>query len=185
MTLDEMKSIPDPARAALEADDWTVEKLSTAAIRELTGYSGIGKATAQKIIVEAQNILNKWMLTETEALDRQAQLAVMPLEMIIQELIDDGLTLQVIALSPVRNLEGHKGINRELAARLISRAMEMVNEKGLLESRGVVQNDAPYKKTSAAFPEEWLSGVVEPPPMSVRVRRSFEQAKADYEAENG
>lgn len=184
-SLNELKAVPSQALEALEADNWTIEELSTASVKELTGYSGIGKATGQKIIVEAQSILDKWMLTETESLDRQAQLEVMPADAIIRELIDDGLTLQVIALSPVKVLEGHRGISRELAAKVISRAMEMVNERGLLESKGIVINDAPYKKTFAGFPEEWLSGAVEPPPMSVRVKRVFDQAKAEYEAGHG
>jgi len=36
--------------------------------------------------------------------------------------------------------------------------------------------------TSAAFPEDWLSGQTAPPPMSLRVQRIFDQAVRDYQA---
>lgn len=181
----ELKTITSQTVQILEADEWTIEKLSTASTKELTGYSGIGRTTAQKIIDEAQEILNDQMLSESEILDHKTSLATLPVDEVIQALVAEGLTIQVLALSPVRSLDGHRGIDRALAAQVISRAQGMVNEQGLLESKGIIISNVPEKPSSPAFPEEWLSGAEIPPPMSVRVKRTFDKAKAIYEAENG
>lgn len=191
MNLDELKSVTTPVAKVLGGNGWTVEKLSTASVKDLTGYPGIGKVTAQRIIAEAQEAFNQERLAESKTLDYQARWSVLSVESIVNELINDGLSLEVLALSPVRNLEGHKGIDRALATKIISHCQGEINKRKLYESQVLARGgtlaryigQAPNR--SAAFPEEWLSGAINPPPMSVRVKRAFDQAKAEYEAENG
>lgn len=115
----------------------------------------------------------------------------------IEALNRDGWTVDLLALASVRALTGYKGIGNATAAKIISQAQDRVNEHGLYESRqqqdeairlahlsGQPQGgdyNPVYPESSPAFPVEWLSGEVEPPPMALRIRRNFEGARLAYE----
>lgn len=117
-------------------------------------------------------------------------------EDMIEALGRDGWTVDLLALASVRALTSYKGIGDATAAKIISQAQDRVNEHGLYESkqqqdeairlaRGSGLSTPVYPETSPAFPVEWLSGAVEPPPMGVRIRRNFEAAKLAWEVKHG
>ena len=183
MTL-ELKSLKSEALALLEADGWTVEKLAVATVKELVGYKGIGRVGAANAIAEAAEALNEQGLNEAGQLAEENYYQKAPSAKILTDWEDEGLPIEIVALSTSRALAAMKGIDEALALRLISAAQGIVNKRGLYQSR-VVTSGSPVRKTSAAFPEEWLSGKVEPPQMSIRVRRNFEAAQREYKAANG
>jgi ribosomal protein S13 len=181
MRLSELKSVNAQVGLLLEANDLTVEKLATATPRALTKFKGIGQVTAKRIIIEAGQLVNIEKADEARQMARQVYLQKAPTRKLVDDLIEeDGFSLQSLALAPVRALEGHKDIDAALAARIISQAQGQLNAQMLYEGRSGHYSGLP-KETSAAFPVEWLSGQVAPPPMAIRVKRIFEQAKADYE----
>lgn len=100
---------------------------------------------------------------------------------IVERLEADRWTIQDLALATIAQLSGYDGVGAKTAAKIISLAQTQVNEQGLYESAQQKRSSPVYLQGStAAFPEEWLSGEVEPPPMSVRVKRAFEGAVIDY-----
>jgi hypothetical protein len=98
---------------------------------------------------------------------------------ILKDWEEAGLSLKAVALSSAQALVVMKGIDESLALRLISKAQDIVNERGLYESR-IIAPAGSVRQTSSAFDEKWLSGEVEPPPMSIRVRQNFERAQEEY-----
>lgn len=54
----------------LEKDDWTMEQLSTATARDLAAYRGVGRITAQNIILEARGLVNEAKLHEAVTLQQ-------------------------------------------------------------------------------------------------------------------
>lgn len=57
MSLEKLKTLTDDTRELLEADDWTIERLAHARKSDLTPYKGIGDVTAERIIDEAELVL--------------------------------------------------------------------------------------------------------------------------------
>jgi hypothetical protein len=96
---------------------------------------------------------------------------------------DDSLPIEAVALSSAQALAALKGIGESLALRLISKAQDLVNERGLYQSR-IVTPGGPTRQINSAFDERWLSGEIEPPSMSIRVRRNFEKAQREYKEAN-
>ena len=92
--------------------------------------------------------------------------------------------LQDIALSSSTALAKIKDIDGGLALTLISVAQDMLNQEKLYESRTtyIGGGAANVPAASAAFPTEWLSGAIGPPPMGVRVKRNFDRAQEAYKA---
>lgn len=189
MRLNDFRTITSQVAKLLEADKWTVDKLATATVKDLTGYTGIGKVTAEKIIAEAGEYVNQAGLSEAERLERERYLATAPVRKIVEDLAGEGFSLDMLALLHVSNLEGYKLISHDLAKEIISFAQKEINRQKLFESRAMATQAAVQQQSgnavqqqggNSAFPVEWLSGQVNPPPMSVRVRRAFEQAKAAY-----
>jgi hypothetical protein len=88
-------------------------------------------------------------------------------------------------LTSARALAALKGIDEALALRLISKAQDLVNKRGLYQSRIAAVPASPPRQINAAFDEKWLSGEVEPPLMSNRIRRNFEAAQGEYRVANG
>jgi len=86
-------------------------------------------------------------------------------------------------LSSAQALVALKGIDEQLALRLISAAQDIVNKRGLYESK-IIAPGGSVRQISAAFDERWLSGEIEPPEMSIRIRRNFEEARREYRAAN-
>jgi hypothetical protein len=183
MTL-ELKSLKDEAIALLEADGWTLEKLAVATVKKLTAYKGIGRVGAAKAIAEAAEILNQQGLEDADRLAEEHYYQKAPLAAILKYWKDGGLPVKVIALSSARALATLKDIDETLALRLISEAQDIVNKRGLYQSR-IATPGGPTRQINAAFDEKWLSGEVEPPPMSIRVRRNFLEAQKEYRAANG
>jgi hypothetical protein len=187
MSLSDIGALNQKQAAMLEFDEWTVEKLAVATVKKLTEYIGIGKITATGTIAEAIEILNERGLDEAKdlALEHHYQKASRATRAtILKHWEDSGLPIKAVALSSARALAALKGIDETLALQLISNAQGIVNKRGLSQSR-IVAPGSPLRQTSAAFDERWLSGEVEAPPMSIRVRRNFEEAKKEYRAANG
>lgn len=184
MTL-ELKSLKPEAAALLEADNWTIEKLAVSTVTRLVMYKGIGKVTARKVIAEAAEILNDQGLDEAGQLASEHYYQKTPLAKILTDWEEADLPLKNVALTSARALAALKGVDEALALRLISKAQGLVNKRGLYQSRSVITAGGTARETNAAFDEKWLSGEVEPPAMSTRVRRNFEAAKREYRAANG
>jgi hypothetical protein len=184
MKLSELKTLTTSQAEILEANGWTVKSLAIAEAKILTSYKGIGKVTAQKVISEAANMVNKSGLNEAEALELERYYQKTPSWKVLEDWEMDGLSIQNVALATAGGLAALKGINESQALILISHAQTIVNKQKLYESRQSAPGAVP-KTTSAAFPVEWLSGQVEPPAMSVRVKANFDKAKAEYEAVDG
>lgn len=182
MKLNKLKSITKNVAGLLEADNWTVDQLSTSSITALTQYEGIGKKTAEKIIAESAKILNERGLEESEILAWENFLRKASPASITKKLIEDdeNVTIESLALSTIGDLAQYS-IDEGLAAKIISYAQDEVNRQGLYDS-GVVS--AATKSSNPAFPDEWLSGEVPPPPMGVRVKRAFDAAVKDYKWRN-
>lgn len=56
--LTDLKSLKPEWALVLAGDKWTVSKLATADIKQLTPCAGIGDVTAQRIIGEARQLVN-------------------------------------------------------------------------------------------------------------------------------
>jgi ribosomal protein S13 len=184
MKLSELKSLTGPQAATLEANGRTVENLATSTVKQLTAYKGIGKITAQKVIEEAAALINSQGLEDAEQLAKERYYQKAPARKIVEDWVrDDGMILQDIAMASAHALAAVKGIKFDQALEIISAAQDILNKEKLYESRqigGSVPETVPA--TSAAFPAEWLSGAVEPPPMGARVARNFERAQEAYKA---
>jgi hypothetical protein len=183
MTLAELKSLKGDVATMLDAAGWTVEKLATATVKGLMVHKGIGRVGAAKIIAEAAEILNAQGLEDADRLARERYYQKAPLTKILEDWEEAGLPLDVVALTSNIALAALKGIDEAFAMRLISKAQDIVNRRGLYQSRALP--GGPTRKINAAFDEKWLSGEADPPEMSVRVKRNFEQAKNEYRAANG
>lgn len=183
MTL-ELKSLKPEAAALLMADGWTIEKVAVATVKKLMAYKGIGRIGAAKAISEAAEMLNEQALEDADRLELEHYYQKAPHTKILEYWEDDGLPIKAVALSSARALAARKGIDESLAMRLISHAQGIVNKRGLYQSR-IVAPGSPLRQTNAAFDEKWLSGEIQPPSMSIRVRRNFEQAQKEYKAVNG
>lgn len=168
----------------LELDGWIIEKLAVATVGELVAYSGIGKIGAGKIIAEAAEILNEQGLVDADRLASERYYQKAPLPKVLTDWEEDGLPLKDVALTSARALGALKGIDEALAMRLISKAQDLLNFRGLYQGR-VYMGGVSVRQINAAFDEKWLSGEVEPPPMSHRIRRNFEAAQREYKAANG
>lgn len=59
MKLTENKHVPKALVVTLEAAGWTISKLSTAGLKQLTRYPGIGAVTAKRIIEESREMMNE------------------------------------------------------------------------------------------------------------------------------
>lgn len=175
----ELKSLKREPLALLEADGWTIEKLAVATIRKLTTYSGIGRVGAKKIIAEAIEITNEQGLEDADRLAEEHYYQKAGLAKILTDWEKNGLPLKVVALSSARALVALKGIDESLTLQLISKAQDIVNKRGLYQSRMVIPG-GDVRQTNSAFDERWLSGEIDPPPMSIRVRRNFEEAQREY-----
>lgn len=178
MSLNDMKSLTEMQRRLLEDDDWTVEKLARAEVKELTKVKGIGTATAPKIISEALGIINISSLDSPKG----SQYQNVPPRKVVLDWEEQGMNVLEIALASAGALVATKGVSQDLAIEVISAAQSIVNERNLYQGRqtaAIVMSSNPHA-VSPAFPEEWLSGKVEPPQMSVRIKANFDQAKAAY-----
>jgi SpoU rRNA methylase family enzyme len=178
MTL-ELKSLKAEPLALLDADGWTVEKLAVTTVKKLMAYKGIGRIGAKKAIAEAAEILNAQGLEDANKLAAEYYYQKSSLAKILADWEDGGLPTKTVALTPARALAALKGIDESLALRLISEAQDIVNKRGLYQSRIAAPGGA-VRQTSPAFDEKWLSGEAEPPEMSRRVRRNFEAARREY-----
>lgn len=186
MNIDDLTCITKPQAETLKAADWTIDNLAAATIKELTGIKGIGKKTAERITEEARALLNATGLEEARQLAKERYYQKAPAAKIAEDWGEEGLTLENIALASAQALEAVKGIPYERALQVISYAQAELNRLKLEESKMVTfaGGGASKKAVSSAFPEEWLSGEVPPPPMGVRVQRAFDKAKEAYEAAN-
>jgi hypothetical protein len=182
MSLDMMETLNDNQAAMLAIDGWTVEKLAVGTVKELTSYKGIGRVGAKNIIAEAAEILNEQGLEDAEQLAEERYYQKAPLAKVLTDWEDEGLDIQEVALTSARALAALKGIDEDLAIRLISKAQDLINQRGLYQSKAVVPYGGTPRETSPAFPVAWLIGDEEPPPMSTRVRRLFDKAKEEYQA---
>lgn len=178
MTL-ELKSLKSEAAALLEADAWTIETIAVATVKKLMAYKGIGRVGAAHIIAEATEKLNEQGLEDADRLALEHCYKKASHATILKYWEDGGLPIKAVALSSARALAALKSIDETLALQLISNAQGIVNKRGLSQSRIATSGDA-VRQTSAAFDEKWLSGEVEAPPMSIKVRRNFEQAQKEY-----
>jgi hypothetical protein len=180
----ELKSLKPEAVSLLEADGWTIEKLAVATIKELVAYKGIGRVGGGNAIAEATEILNQQGLEDAETLAIERYYQKAPLAKILTDWEEAGLSIEAVALSSARALVVLKNIEKSLALKLISAAQNIVNKRALYQSR-VATPGAEARQINPAFDEKWLSGEVEPPPMSLRVQRNFEKAQREYRAANG
>jgi hypothetical protein len=183
MSLSDIGALNQKQAAMLEFDNWTVEKLAVAAVKDLVTYKGIGRVGAAKAIAEAAGIVNKQGAEDAGRLAVERYYQKAPLAKILTDWEADGLLLEAVALSSARALAALKGIDEPLALRLISKAQDLVNERGLYQSR-ITAPGGPTRQINAAFDERWLSGEIEPPPMSIRVQRNFENAQREYKETN-
>jgi hypothetical protein len=183
MTLAELKSLKGDVATMLDAAGWTVEKLATATVKGLMVHKGIGRVGAAKIIAEAAEILNAQGLEDADRLARERYYQKAPLTKILEDWEEAGLPLDVVALTSNIALAALKGIDEDFAMRLIKEARKLVNRRGLYQSRALPGGPTRHQ-TNAAFDEKWLSGEADPPEMSIRVKRNFEQAKKEYRAAN-
>lgn len=182
MTL-ELKSLKREVLTLLDTDGWTVEKLAVATVKELVAYKGIGRVGAAKAIAEAAGIVNEQGAEDAGRLAAERYYRKAPLAKILTDWEEADLPFEAVALSSARALAALKGIDESLALRLISKAQDLVNERGLYQSR--IVTPGPTRQINSAFDERWLSGEIEPPPMSIRVRRNFEEAQRKYKEANG
>jgi hypothetical protein len=187
MSLNEIKALTEKTRGLLEADNWTIEKLATATVRDLTKYAGIGKATAPRIISEAMGIVNETGAQDSERLAKELYYQNSPSWKILKDWEKEGMAIEDIAVASAGALAAVKGISMEQSLQLISEAQGIVNKRGLQSSRVVRGGGSigAVPAISAAFDEEWLNGKVQPPEMSVRVKRNFEEAKQAYKEKYG
>lgn len=181
----ELKSLKAEVAEALKADEWTVESLAVATVKELVIYRGVGRIGAAKIIAEAAEMLNERGLATSDTLAMENYYQTSSSAKVLKDWEDNGLPIRAVALTTARALAALKGIDEALAIRLISEGQNIVNRRGLYQSRVAVLGDGPSRQTNAAFDEKWLSGEVEPPPMSIRVKRNFDEAQRGYRAANG
>lgn len=179
MNLSDVEALNQKQMAMLVLDGWTVEKLAVSTIEKLTSYNGIGKVTAAKVIAEAAEILNEQGAEDAGRLAVEHYYQKAPPAKILKDWEDGGLPIKVVALTSMQALAALKGIDEKLALRLISAAQDIVNKRGLYQSR-ITTPAGSIRQNSPAFDEGWLSGEVEPPPMSIRVRRNFERAQKEY-----
>lgn len=177
-----LKSLKPEAAALLEAGGWTIEKLATATAKELV-TKGIGRVGADKAIAEAAEVLNAQGLDEAQDLAGEHYYQKASLSKILTDWEEGGLSIKIIALTSARALAALKGIDEALALRLISTAQDLLNKRGLYQSRMVLPGGT-TRQINAAFDEKWLSGEIEPPAMSIRVRRNFEAAQREYRETN-
>jgi hypothetical protein len=182
-SLDMMDTLNRDQAARLAMDVWTIEKLAIATVKELMTYKGIGRIGARKIIAEATEILNERGLEDADRLAEEHYYQKAPLAKILTDWEEGGLPAKAVALSSAASLAVMKGIDELLALRLISKAQDVVNKRGLYQSR-IATPRGGVRQTNAAFDEKWLSGEVIPPAMSIRVRRNFERARREYRANN-
>jgi hypothetical protein len=183
MSLSDIGALNHKQAGLLEFHEWTIEKLAMATIKELVKYAGIGEITARRAIAEASAILNEQGLEAAEALAEEHYYQKAPLAKILTDWEEGGLPAKAVALSSAASLAVMKGIDEPLALRLISKAQDVVNKRGLYQSR-IATPRGGVRQTNAAFDEKWLSGKVVPPAMSIRVRRNFERARREYRANN-
>jgi hypothetical protein len=179
MRLNDLTTLTKPQVEILETNDWTVERIAAAEVKELTALKGIGQVGAKKAIAEAATLVNTSGLVEAGRLALEVYYQKTPSWKVLEDWEIDGLPIQNVALATAGGLAVLKGIDEGRALILISEAQTIVNKQKLQESRQPAPGAVP-KTTSAAFPVEWLSGQVEPPAMSVRVRATFDKAKAEY-----
>lgn len=179
MSLSDIGALNHTQAAMLEFNNWTIEKLAVATVRELVAYKGIGKKTATKAITEAAEILNEQGLDEADQLATEHYYQKASPARVLTDWEKGGLSIEVVALSSARALAALKGIDEALAPRLISAAQGIVNKRGLYQSR-IYMPGISVRQINAAFDEKWLSGEVEPPSMSIRIRRNFEQIQREY-----
>lgn len=59
VNLADNKHIPKALMDTLEADEWTISKLSTTGLKQLTRYPGIGAVIAKRIIEESREMMNE------------------------------------------------------------------------------------------------------------------------------
>lgn len=163
----------------LESNGWAVSDIATANVSQLTRLKGIGRVTAEKVILEAVELLNTEGLQEAEHLAMERYYQKAPPAKVLEDWEEEGLFTLDVALYSASALALLKGITEDQALKIISYAQGVVNKEKLYESK--VNSLAPPKPSSPAFPEKWLSGEEEPPPMSIRIRRNFEKAKVEYE----
>lgn len=187
MKLNDLKSLNDRAAQILAADDWTIERLSTATVKQVSAYSGIGRVTARRAIDEAAQALNEQGVEVSAQLANKQYYQKSPPRKIVSDWHKDGMSLLDIALASSSALAKIKGIEEALALTLISAAQDMLNKEKLYESQNVYIGGgaATVPAASAAFPAEWLSGAVAPPLMGARIRRNFDRAQEAYKAANG
>lgn len=182
LELKSLKSLKLEAVALLEANGWTIDKLATAAIKDLAAYKGIGVGAA-KIIDEAAEILNEQGLADADQLAEEHYYKKTSPDKVLEDWEEEGLTIKIVALTSARALAALKGIDEAMALRLISTAQDLLNRRGLYQSRMVLPGST-TRQINAAFDEKWLSGEIEPPAMSIRVRRNFEAAQREYRETN-
>jgi hypothetical protein len=180
----ELKSLKNEAVALLDADKWTLDKLATATVKEIMAYKGIGRVGAAKAIAEAADLLNEQGLDDSDRLALEQYYEKAPPAKILKDWEAGGLSVKAVALSSAAALSALKSTGLLLALRLISEAQDVVNKRGLYQSRVRVPGGL-ARQTNAAFDERWLSGAIEPPAMSIRVRRNFERAQREYKEQNG
>lgn len=65
MRLTDIAGISPYLATELERDGWTIEAVATTTPKKLTSYSGVGMATARKIIKAVQDMVNEWLLAES------------------------------------------------------------------------------------------------------------------------
>lgn len=162
MSLSNLKSLNQRQINTLFEESWTVEQIATAKIKNLTGYSGIGKVTAEKVIEEAALLVNAQGLEEAEKLSIERYYQKTPPWKIIADWEMAGLSLEDVALSSVEALSILKGINEDLASKCITIAQTKVNDRKLIES----QQMFPLPGGGASLQEATPSN------MSVRVQRA-------------
>lgn len=187
MTLDDLKTLTEQQKEVLKKSAWAITDLATAQVKDLTKLKGIGRVTAERVIEEARSLLNEEGAKEAARLAKERYYMKAPPAKIVADWTEGGLPIKEIALTSARALAVLKGIKEDLALRCISYAQDELNRMKLYESRTMAPQvrESSAGSSSAAFPEEWLSGATQPPPMSVRVKANFERAKKAYEAANG
>lgn len=178
-----LKSLKPELVTMLEADGWDVGKLAVTTVKKLVGYRGIGRVGAAKIIVEAAGTLNERRLDEADQLAEEHYYRKSSRAKVLTDWEEDGLPIENVALTSARALSALKGIDEALALRLISKAQDIFNKRGLYQSSMVLPGGR-ARQTNSAFDVRELSGEIQPRPMSNRIRRNFEAAQREYRAAN-
>lgn len=181
--LEDLTTLTRPQVEILRKHAWTITDLATADVKQLIQLKGIGKVTAERVVIEAAELINKHGLEDAERLARERYYQKAPPAKVLEDWEKEGLFALDVALYSASALALLKGITEDQALRIISHAQGVVNKEKLYESKAA-NFLVPPKPSSPAFPVEWLSGQVEPPPMADRIRRNFEKAKAEYEKTN-